>query len=134
MESVIITKLLATAGITALTSTRIRPGKAAAGDSLPYLVLRRISGGTENMLGAAGTAYLARIQIDCIAATYSGARALADAVTAGLNGHRDIAASPRIDSVMLTDETDDDFTPTDGGDFPIHRVIQDYQVCFDTGA
>lgn len=132
MEKAIIDKLLATAGVSALVGTRVRGGSAAKGDATPYLVVNRVSGGPINTLNGGGTSYLARLQIDAIASSYSPARALADAVAAALNGFRDIASTPRIDMVHLEDETDDDFSPTDGSDFPLHRVIQDYHVSYET--
>ena len=134
MEQSIITKLLATSGVTDLVGSRVRPGGLAKSDHLagPSIAIHRVSGGPLNTLSGGGTSYLSRVQLDCIAPTWLGARSLATACATALNGWRDIASTPRIDMVHLEDETDDDFSPTDGSDFPLHRVIQDYHVSYDT--
>lgn len=134
MEKVLIDRLLSVSVITDVVGQAIRPGLAAKSDALPYIVLSRVSGGPINTLSGTTSSFLTTIQIDCIAASYSVARSLADACTGALSGWRDINATPRIDMVHLEDETDDDFSPTDGGDYPIHRVIQTYHVSYyDTG-
>jgi hypothetical protein len=63
-------------------------GRAPQGIKAPYLVLYRISGTPQyTMQGPSG--YVAsRVQIDCFAASYGAAKALARAVKVALSGYR----------------------------------------------
>lgn len=134
MESKIIDRLLEDATLAAVVGNKVRPNFAAAADSAPYVIVRRISGGRYNTLTGGSDSSDALVQIDLIGSTYSQVKSMAAACAASLNGWSSTAAAPRIYMVHLTDESDDDFSPTDGGDYVVHRVIQDYNVSFDTGA
>lgn len=128
MVKVIIDKLLADPALSAIVGTRVRPNQASAGDSLPYCIVRRVGGGPYNTLNTGSNSYDATLQVDLIAAEYGQASEMADAAASALNGLRDLTTDPPLSMVHLTDQTDDDFTPTTGGDYPTHRIIQDYNA------
>lgn len=131
----IIAQLEATSAVTDITSNiYAQAAGRTAPERGPYIVVHQITGGRINTLGGGGTTSLSTIQVDCIATTYAGARALASACEASLSGFRDVASTPKIHMVHLDDETDDDFSPTDSGASPIYRIVQDYHVSWDTGA
>ena len=86
MVEALIAKLLATSGITALVSSRIRPGMRAQTDAAPVIVVNTISGGRKyNMAGEANIRE-ARVQIDCYATTWLAAKTIARAVILTLSG------------------------------------------------
>lgn len=73
-------KLLATAGVAALLSTRVYPDQLEQGCAMPAAVIYLISGTDETCLaGLVGVAH-ARIQIDSYATTRIAANALATAI------------------------------------------------------
>lgn len=80
--------LLANSGVTAIAGTRVDWLTRVQGQGWPSLVL--------NLIGAAeGLTYVGpdglqrgRVQVDCYALTYAGAKGLARAVVARLNGYR----------------------------------------------
>lgn len=72
------------------------------GAALPRVVLTRVSGGASYAHDGADGLGRARVQIDCVAATYSAAVALAEAVKGALSGWR----SGEISAVFVIDERD----------------------------
>ena len=87
VESALYTTLSGAAGVTALASTRIYPNVAPESATLPNIVYSAIS--SERMHTLIGSSDMLRktIQIDCNATTYAGAKSLADAVIAALQGN-----------------------------------------------
>ena len=85
MEEAIIAKLLAAPAVAGAAGTRVFPGSRPQGSALPAVVFNRIDGtplyADEGELGLVQT----RIQIDCWADTYAGAKTLARAVNAALS-------------------------------------------------
>jgi hypothetical protein len=86
LESKIHTLLAGTAGVSGIASTRIRPIVLNQGDTLPALTYQRVSGGQQNVLSGSFSLENPRIQIDCMASTYSGAKALGAAVLTAMTG------------------------------------------------
>lgn len=76
--------LVAAGGVTALVGTRISPVLRAQDEPLPAVVLTLVSAVPQNILVGAPTLDSNRVQLDAYAATYAGARALADACRAAL--------------------------------------------------
>lgn len=116
-ESLLYTRLTGHAGLAALVDTRVYPMLLPQGATLPALTYQRVSGArTHNQ---SGTPILARprIQIDCWAATYSGAKGLAAQVRAALDGWH--AATGALASIV--DNDIDDYDPETGR----YRVIID---------
>ena len=88
IEEALYAFLAATAGVTALVSTRIYPQVIPQDAVLPAIAYQRISGPrVHSQSGASGLAY-PRFQFTCQAATYSAARQVANAVRAALDGYR----------------------------------------------
>lgn len=92
IEAGLYSKLSGTAAVTALVGTRMYPLAAPQTAAMPNLAWQWISGRPGIAHGyaagtAAGTAGAeARIQITCLAATYTAAKALAAAVRTALHG------------------------------------------------
>lgn len=106
MESAIRTRLLATAGVTALVSQRVYCGARPQGGSQPDIVINRISGApvyTDD--GEAGLSS-ARIQVDCYGATYAAAKGLARAVQASLSDFVGTSGAVTFQNTLLESERD----------------------------
>jgi hypothetical protein len=103
----LIAYLLASATITALTGTRITPAAASQGAALPYVTVEAITRGPLYADDGAVGLTQDRVQIDCWATTFSGARALADAVIARLSAVRDVVQGATTFVYMLIDNTQD---------------------------
>lgn len=80
--------LLAASGVTALVSTRVDWSAHVQGEPWPALVLHVISATTQPTYTGPDTLQQARVQVDCIALTYLGAKTLSRAVLSALNGTR----------------------------------------------
>ena len=103
--------------VSGLVGTRVYPFTAPQDVTLPYVTYFRAGGTLENgFSGYLGTER-PRIQIDCWAATYAGAKALALAVRGAMDAATTFSAACESDR--------DGFEDTD--DF--HRVILDFIVC-----
>lgn len=86
LEEGLVAKLLAMAGVTSLVGTRIYPLVEPQDASLPAIVYQRISGPRDHVMEGASGLAMARMQLTMLASTYSGAKALAEAVRAALDG------------------------------------------------
>jgi hypothetical protein len=121
-------------GARLLISDRCYPMKAPQGVQRPYVTFRRISGLPErHMLGAAELA-TARIQVSSFAATYAGAKQLADAVRLSLDGARgEVRIGSAIfyaRSIALENDLDDYSEPEAGSDDGVYAVSQDWRVIY----
>lgn len=126
MEESLIGLLLATAGVTAVVSTRVNWNRIEPGAVPPYVILRRISGGRDYKMSGATGLVETRVQIDCHGATYASAKTAARAIEAALSGYKGGSGTTTFDGIFLTAERDlidEDETPAD-----LHGVSMDFMV------
>lgn len=109
MEAALIARLLATAGLTALVSTRINWSRRPQAEALPAIVLHRIDGGRDYHLTGPSGIIESRVQVDCWAASYGSAKAVARAVETTLSGARFIQGAIRFNTIHVVDERDSTF-------------------------
>ena len=88
MEEEFRALLLAASGVTALVSTRVDWAAHVQGEPWPALVLHKISATTTYTYSGPDDLQQGRVQVDCIALTYLGAKTLSRAVLAALSGTR----------------------------------------------
>lgn len=110
MEQAIIGLLLGAAGVTAIVGQKVRPGRAAQDDQVPFIVVTRIDGIRDYaMVGPSG--YVAsRMQIDVYTETYAATKTCARAVVAALSGH----SGGNIQGIFVDSERD--LPAADAGD------------------
>jgi hypothetical protein len=106
MESALIAKLLATAGVTALVSTRINWGKSPQGTALPRVVLHKPSRVTDYHHGGASGLAVTRVQADCYGTSYGSATAVLRAIETALCGASFTQGSVRFDVILNEGERD----------------------------
>ncbi len=101
MEEAIIQRLLDTSGVSALVGARVFPGAVPQGSPMPAVVINNISGGP--LYADDGEVGLdeRRIQIDCWAATYSGAKLLARQVQESLSAFVGTVGAVTFPYIML---------------------------------
>ena len=109
METALLAKLLATAGVTALVSTRINWARRPQGEPLPCIVLHRIDGSPDVHHGGASGLLDSRVQVDCWGASYKTAKAIARAVEAAVTAQTFTQGAVRFDVILLVDERDSTF-------------------------
>jgi hypothetical protein len=135
MEELVIARLLATAGVTALAGQRVEPGRRTQGSPFPSIVVNRISG--EPMLSddepGADELTDSRIQIDCWAETYAGAKLLARAVRAALRGYSTTAIGSGVHFTFPELERDFNETGANQADYPF-RVNLEFNIWHTEGA
>lgn len=124
MEAALLARLLATAGLTALVSTRINWSRRPQGESLPAVVLHRIDGSPDYHLSGPSGLVESRVQVDCWAASYGAAKAIARQVEAAVSGLRFTQGAIRFDAILILDERDSTFDETT----PIFRTSLDLGV------
>jgi hypothetical protein len=129
IEEGLYTKLSTTVGITNLISTRVYPNKLPQTVTLPAMTYQRIDTPrvhSHDSSGSAGTAH-PRFQFDCWAETYSGAKAISDALRAALNGYKGTITSGAntvvVQGALIQDERYDDFA-----DAGMLRISCDYII------
>lgn len=106
MEAALIAKLLASAGVTALVSTRINWLRRPQGSALPAVVLTRVSGQPDYHHGGASGLSVSRIQADCYGVTYGSAKAVARAIEAAVTASSFTEGAVRFDVILLDAERD----------------------------
>ena len=123
MEEALIVRLLADSGVAALVSNRVFPGSRPQAAALPAVVLQRISGAPgyadDGEIGLDHT----RIQVDCWAETYAGAKLLARAVTACLSGFEGTVGATVFQFIELDAERDLREGGTDAADYPFRTAL-----------
>jgi hypothetical protein len=97
IEEALYAHLTANAGVLALVSTRVYPLVIPQDIALPAIAYQRISGPRELAHDGPTGMARARIQITCQAATYTAAKAVAEAVRLALDGFRGpVAANSEV--------------------------------------
>lgn len=124
MEADLITRLLATAGVTALVSTRINWSRRPQGAALPAIVLHRVSGTPDVHHGGASGLVMSRVQVDCWAASYGSAKAIARAVQTAITAQSFTQGATRFDVILIDSERDDSTDETT----PLFRTSLDLMV------
>lgn len=106
MEEALIALLLADDDVAALVGTRIywlrRPQKSA----LPSVTLQTIGGPRTYHSEGADSIIAHRVQVDCWAATFTSAKAVARAVEAAVSGRRFAAQATNVPGVFVIDAAD----------------------------
>ena len=106
MEEALIARLLGIAAVGGMVGTRVYPGSRPQGSALPAVVLNRISGGPLYADDGEVGLEQARIQVDCWAASYAGAKLLARAVTASLSAFEGTVGETTFQLIELDIEQD----------------------------
>ena len=124
MEANLIAKLLATAGVTALVSTRINWSRRPQGSALPAIVLHRIDGAPDYHHAGASGLVQSRVQVDCWAVSYGAAKAIARAVETAVTAQTFTQGATRFDVILIADERDSTFDETT----PLFRTSLDLMI------
>jgi hypothetical protein len=124
MEAALIAKLLAATGVTALVSTRINWSRRVQGAALPCIVLHRVSGLPDVHHAGASGLVVSRVQVDCWAASYGSAKAVARAVETAITAQTFTQGAIRFDVILVDSERDDSTDETT----PLFRTSLDLMV------
>lgn len=127
-ETAIYTVLAADGTVAALVVARIYPALAPQGATLPYVVYERIS--TPRVRGLDGTSGLGapRFQITSWAESYSGAKALADAVRDALDDYSGTVGTAILDDAFIDDEGDVENLSPGADEQRLFGVRQDFII------
>jgi hypothetical protein len=106
LEEAMIAKLLATAAVTDLVSTRVYPGSVPQASAMPAIVVNRISGTPIYTDDGESGLQTARLELDCWGDTYSSAKTVARAVIAALSGFVGTVDDVEVQNTLLDAERD----------------------------
>jgi hypothetical protein len=123
IEEAVYSRLTTTAAVTAICSTRIYPNKIPQEATLPAVAYQRVS--TRRVKAHAAPTGLARVrvQVTCVASSYSAVKALATAVRKAMEGVMGTVGGVGVQGSWL--ETDAD----EYGDAEtLHSVRQDFMI------
>ena len=123
MEEAIIARLLADSGVAAIVGTRVFPGSRPQNAALPSAVLNRISGGPLYADDGEVGLEQGRIQVDCWAETYTGAKLLARAVTACLSAFDGTVGATAFEFIELEIERDLREGGGNSADYPFRTAL-----------
>jgi hypothetical protein len=127
-EAAVRSRLVATAGVTALIGTRIYPVIAPATAALPFVTWRRVAvERAQSLKGPIGTPTVS-LSVDIFAETYESARDIADQCRQSLDGWGGTLENVTVARVSLENESDG-FAQLAGGDLPpVYTVQQIYGI------
>lgn len=106
MEGALRSILTGAAGVTGIVGTAIYWGLAPQDRALPFVVLNTVSGVPDYALSGATGLTGSRVQVDCYAASYSGAKYLARAVIAAVSAYRGEVSSVHFGGIFIDSERD----------------------------
>lgn len=127
MEEVLLAHLLEDFDVLALVADRIAWGLRPRGEALPAIVLTRVSGRREYVMGGAAGLTDSLVQVDCWAGTYDDAKFTARAVVTALHT---LSTSP-ISRAFVEAERDNSELgdgPRRDGSEAFHRTSLDVRV------
>ena len=125
----IYARLVAHAGTTALVGTRVYPLRLPQGPTYPAIRYQVISAPREHAMGADTGTVHARVQVDCWATTYAGAKALAAQVILALSRWGGTSGGVVVEHVFLENEIDRfEPDPLIGGADGADRVLLDFMA------
>lgn len=123
------TYLLGKSAIGALVGTRMRPGAAKKGDTLPYITYKQIGGSDDHHQQGVSRLAEVVIQINCVAAGAEAAETLRNAVRDALGGFQGMMGSTQVRNARIVGKSDGFVQPRDGG--PITKYKEILDVAFD---
>lgn len=129
-ERRLIAKLKNTSTVTALTSTRIRAGRARNDDALPYIVVQVV--GEDQVNHSTGHCDVAfrRVQVTTLDDDYNGTATLANIVRDTLSGWSDSTSTPVVSMCHYIGCNDIGADTEPGQDLAIHGIAQDYYLTY----
>ena len=123
MEEALIARLRADAGVAAIADMRVFPGARPQNSALPAIVVNRISGGPLYADDGEVGLEQGRIQVDCWAETYTGAKLLARAVTASLSAFDGTVGATTFEFIELENERDLREGGSNSADYPFRTAL-----------
>lgn len=127
IEGALRTRALAHEGTAALIAARFyAAGEVPQGATLPLVSAQRISGIRQHAMGADTGLVMARVQINVVAASYTGVLALAEQIRGAFQDYTGTSASVVIERIFLDGETDLGFDQPGEA----HSRALDFQVWF----
>ena len=125
LEEAVYSRLSGNVAIAAIVSTRIYPQKIPQEATLPAIAYARISAMRVKAHAAPTGLARARVQVDCVARSYSEVKALAAAVRKSLDGVMGTVGGLALQGSWL--ETDaDEYGDAEG----LHSVRQDFMIWY----
>jgi hypothetical protein len=120
-------RLKAHAGTTALVESRIYPMRLPQGPTYPAVRYQVIGAPREYVMGGATGDVHARVQVDCYAETYEGAKAVAEQVRLALSFFAGTSGGIVVERIFVDDERDmDEPQLVHEGEQGVYRVMQDH--------
>lgn len=124
IETGLFTHLTTDANVSAIVDARVYPLRLMQGYTLPALTYQRISTERKPTLSGPNERVVGRFQINCFAATYSAARALADKVRISLDGRKGtLGSEDDVGGISIQGEWEDDDQQTD-----VYRIMLDFRI------
>lgn len=126
VEEAVKARLGAVSGVTSLISTRVYPVKLPQSATLPAVTYQRVSTIRENAMAADPGVARTRLQVTCAADSYSGLKAVTEAVRAALQRYRGTVGGVVVLDVFLDNETD--LFGEEENDAGVYLTAQDFIV------
>jgi len=106
IEAGIFAHLIGNAGVRALVATRIYPLLVPQDVELPAIAYQRISGPRDHAHDGPSGLALARVQLTFVATSYDGAKSLAEAARAAMDGFSGVMGEMTVGACLLSNEMD----------------------------
>lgn len=131
-------RLAAHAGTAALVVDRIYPMRLPQPTTFPAIRYQVIGAPRTHVMGATPDASIevhSRVQVDCYAVTYNGARSLAEQVRLALSRWSGTAGGVTVEVLFLDDARDlDEQEFVHGDEMGVYRVMMDFMAHYQDAA
>ena len=117
--------------VTDLTGLRIYPNLLPQGCTMPAITYQQISGGRDYVMGGVTGVAEPTYQVTCWAATYAGARELAQEVRGLLNTYSGTVSKTVVQLILLYDEGDIPQFPPETKELVKYGKRLDFQIWFE---
>lgn len=133
IEDAVTDKLRATAGVTALCSTRIypriAPQRSSTGGTRPYIVVTKTPGQRDwHKSGGPSGVCEAAVSVRCYGDTYKAARELAEQVEFAMNGIRGTFGTVHVSHSLLRDLYDASTQPLNDDEMGYPCVAVEFDI------
>lgn len=127
-EAVLRSALVSTTSVSSLVGSRVYPILAPASAAMPFITYRRAGIQRQQTLSGPSGVPKVTVELDIYAATYEGARDVADRCRLVLDGYGGTVDNTEVKQASLENEQDD-FVTLAGADLPpVYSVKQTYDV------
>jgi hypothetical protein len=130
IKTALYTYLSTQSAITGVVSTKVYPGRAPTGASLPYITYSKLAEPPYHNFGGADIIANPTFEFECWANSDVTAESLMEALRNVLDGFRGTMATVDVRNIIMSSVDEDYTAPDDGSEQGIFRISADFEIWY----